>query len=105
VSFAWRLLLIAGKQTVNTMFGTRVAVLAGDFLFAQASWLIANLENLEVRTSSKADMLYQSDRCCSLCSIQGKVANILHVTLLAWITAGTWRTMHCTVGANVTILA
>uniref|UniRef100_A0A383WLT2 Solanesyl diphosphate synthase n=1 Tax=Tetradesmus obliquus TaxID=3088 RepID=A0A383WLT2_TETOB len=37
-----------GKQTVNTMFGTRVAVLAGDFLFAQASWLIANLENLEV---------------------------------------------------------
>lgn len=39
---------IAGKQTVNTMFGTRVAVLAGDFLFAQASWLIANLENLEV---------------------------------------------------------
>jgi hypothetical protein len=38
----------AGKQTVNTMFGTRVAVLAGDFLFAQASWLIANLENLEV---------------------------------------------------------
>jgi geranylgeranyl pyrophosphate synthase len=42
------LLLLAGKQTVNTMFGTRVAVLAGDFLFAQASWLIANLENLEV---------------------------------------------------------
>jgi geranylgeranyl pyrophosphate synthase len=41
----------AGKQTVNTMFGTRVAVLAGDFLFAQASWLIANLENLEVRSS------------------------------------------------------
>ena len=32
------------------MFGTRVAVLAGDFLFAQASWLIANLENLEVRS-------------------------------------------------------
>eukprot|EP00878_Enallax_costatus_P002271 GHUV01002445.1.p1 GENE.GHUV01002445.1~~GHUV01002445.1.p1 ORF type:complete len:405 (+),score=81.67 GHUV01002445.1:198-1412(+) len=37
-----------GKQTVNTLYGTRVAVLAGDFLFAQASWLIANLENLEV---------------------------------------------------------
>lgn len=38
----------AGKETVNTLYGTRVAVLAGDFLFAQASWLIANLENLEV---------------------------------------------------------
>jgi hypothetical protein len=30
------------------MFGTRVAVLAGDFLFAQSSWFLANLENLEV---------------------------------------------------------
>lgn len=37
-----------GKATVNTVFGTRVAVLAGDFLFAQASWGLANLENLEV---------------------------------------------------------
>lgn len=39
----------AGKETVNTLYGTRVAVLAGDFLFAQASWLIASLENIEVR--------------------------------------------------------
>lgn len=38
----------AGKETVNTLYGTRVAVLAGDFLFAQSSWLIANLENMEV---------------------------------------------------------
>lgn len=38
----------AGRQTVNTLYGSRVAVLAGDYLFAQASWLIANLENLEV---------------------------------------------------------
>ncbi|MCO5614482.1 hypothetical protein L7F22_068765 [Adiantum nelumboides] len=37
-----------GKETVNQMFGTRVAVLAGDFIFAQTSWLLANLENLEV---------------------------------------------------------
>lgn len=37
-----------GKETVNTLYGTRVAVLAGDFLFAQSSWLIANLENMEV---------------------------------------------------------
>jgi len=37
-----------GKETVNSIFGTRVAVLAGDFLFAQASWGLANLENLEV---------------------------------------------------------
>ncbi len=31
------------------MYGTRVAVLAGDFLFAQSSWFLANLDNLEVR--------------------------------------------------------
>jgi all-trans-nonaprenyl-diphosphate synthase len=37
-----------GKQTVNSLFGTRVAVLAGDFLFAQSSWFLANLDNMEV---------------------------------------------------------
>lgn len=37
-----------GKTTVNSLYGTRVAVLAGDFLFAQASWGLANLENIEV---------------------------------------------------------
>ncbi|GMH05562.1 hypothetical protein Nepgr_007402 [Nepenthes gracilis] len=37
-----------GKETVHQMFGTRVAVLAGDFMFAQSSWYLANLENLEV---------------------------------------------------------
>ena len=38
----------AGKKTVNNMYGSRVAVLVGDFLFAQSSWFLANLENLEV---------------------------------------------------------
>lgn len=37
-----------GKDTVNTLYGTRVAVLVGDFLFAQSSWYLANLDNLEV---------------------------------------------------------
>ncbi|XP_050367721.1 solanesyl diphosphate synthase 2, chloroplastic-like isoform X2 [Argentina anserina] len=37
-----------GKETVHQMFGTRVAVLAGDFMFAQSSWYLANLENLPV---------------------------------------------------------
>ncbi|MFN5855663.1 MAG: solanesyl diphosphate synthase [Pseudanabaenaceae cyanobacterium] len=37
-----------GIPTVNTSFGNRIAVLAGDFLFAQASWYLANLDNLEV---------------------------------------------------------
>jgi hypothetical protein len=37
-----------GKMTVNSRFGTKVAVLAGDFLFAQSSWFLANLDNLEV---------------------------------------------------------
>jgi len=37
-----------GETTVHGKFGTRVAVLAGDFLFAQSSWFLANLENMEV---------------------------------------------------------
>lgn len=37
-----------GKETVHERYGTRVAVLAGDFMFAQSSWYLANLENLEV---------------------------------------------------------
>lgn len=34
--------------TVNNMFNNRVAVLAGDFLFGQSAWYLANLNNLEV---------------------------------------------------------
>lgn len=34
--------------TVNSFFGNRIAVLAGDFLFAQSSWYLANLDNLLV---------------------------------------------------------
>lgn len=37
-----------GKETVNSLYGTRVAVLVGDFLFAQSSWGLAQLDNLEV---------------------------------------------------------
>eukprot|EP00891_Asterochloris_glomerata_P009760 jgi/Astpho2/9760/Aster-03737 len=37
-----------GQSTVNKIFGTRIAVLTGDFLFAQSSWFLANLDNLEV---------------------------------------------------------
>jgi all-trans-nonaprenyl-diphosphate synthase len=37
-----------GAATVNAAYGTRVAVLVGDFLFAQSSWFLANLDNLEV---------------------------------------------------------
>ena len=37
------------------MYGTRVAVLAGDYLFAQSSWFLANLENIEVRGTRVID--------------------------------------------------
>lgn len=37
-----------GVPTVNSAFGNRIAIQAGDFLFAQASWYLANLDNLEV---------------------------------------------------------
>lgn len=33
---------------MHTEFGTRTAILVGDYLFAQSSWHLANLENLEV---------------------------------------------------------
>ena len=37
-----------GVPTVHSSFNNRVAVLAGDFLFAQSSWHLANLDNLTV---------------------------------------------------------
>lgn len=37
-----------GMPTVNSSFTNRVAVLAGDFLFAQSSWYLAHLDNLQV---------------------------------------------------------
>ena len=37
-----------GVDTVHSRFNNRLAVLAGDFLFAQASWHLANLDDLEV---------------------------------------------------------
>tara|TARA_Y100001970_G_scaffold286901_1_gene410223 strand:- start:11224 stop:12195 length:972 start_codon:yes stop_codon:yes gene_type:complete len=37
-----------GVPTVHSRFNSRVAVLAGDFLFAQASWHLANLNDVEV---------------------------------------------------------
>lgn len=37
-----------GVPTVHSSFGNRIAVLAGDFLFAQSSWYLANLDNLAV---------------------------------------------------------
>jgi all-trans-nonaprenyl-diphosphate synthase len=37
-----------GIPTVHSLFGNKVAILAGDFLFGQASWYIANLDSLEV---------------------------------------------------------
>nr|QCI06585.1 Prenyl transferase [Erythroglossum lusitanicum] len=37
-----------GINTIHNIFDTKIAVLAGDFLFAQSSWYLANLKNLEV---------------------------------------------------------
>lgn len=37
-----------GKETINSTYGSRLAVLAGDFLFAQSSWGLAQLDNLPV---------------------------------------------------------
>nr|QCI08382.1 Prenyl transferase [Ptilothamnion sphaericum] len=37
-----------GLNTVHNIFNKKVAILAGDFLFAQSSWYLANLNNLSV---------------------------------------------------------
>jgi all-trans-nonaprenyl-diphosphate synthase len=37
-----------GVPTVHSRYSNQVAVLAGDFLFAQSSWYLANLDNLDV---------------------------------------------------------
>lgn len=37
-----------GVPTIHSLVGNRIAILAGDFLFAQSSWYLANLDNLEV---------------------------------------------------------
>nr|NP_045198.1 prenyl transferase [Cyanidium caldarium]Q9TLS1.1 RecName: Full=Prenyl transferase [Cyanidium caldarium]AAF12896.1 unknown [Cyanidium caldarium]WDB00133.1 prenyl transferase [Cyanidium caldarium] len=37
-----------GTKSVNKTFGNKIAVFAGDFLFAQSSWYLANINNLEV---------------------------------------------------------
>nr|YP_010337864.1 prenyl transferase [Timspurckia oligopyrenoides]UNJ17449.1 prenyl transferase [Timspurckia oligopyrenoides] len=37
-----------GVETVHNSFNTKIAVLAGDYLFAQSSWYLANLDRLEV---------------------------------------------------------
>lgn len=43
-----------GINTVHNIFNNKIAVLAGDFLFAQSSWYLANLNNLDVvKTISK----------------------------------------------------
>nr|YP_009122194.1 prenyl transferase [Vertebrata lanosa]AJH65952.1 prenyl transferase [Vertebrata lanosa] len=43
-----------GVNTVHSVFNNKIAVLAGDFLFAQSSWYLANLNNLSVvKTISK----------------------------------------------------
>nr|YP_009392070.1 prenyl transferase [Periphykon beckeri]ARW60418.1 prenyl transferase [Periphykon beckeri] len=43
-----------GIRSVHTVFNNKIAVLAGDFLFAQSSWYLANLNNPNVvKTISK----------------------------------------------------
>nr|YP_010170979.1 prenyl transferase [Chondria tumulosa]QSD57120.1 prenyl transferase [Chondria tumulosa] len=37
-----------GTETIHNVFSNKIAVLAGDFLFAQSSWYLANLNNSNV---------------------------------------------------------
>lgn len=66
---------------MHNMFGTRVAVLAGDFMFAQSSWYLANLDNLEViKLISQVRF-----RLVSLGSFQEQV-EIVHCSSISWNT-------------------
>ena len=65
----------AGKETVNSMYGTRTAVLAGDFLFAQSSWGLAQLDNLEVWLPQHM----AQHQCSCLGHIQDSILCILNI--------------------------
>ena len=45
----------AGAPTVNAKFGTRTAVMLGDFFFAESSNMLAELANQEVRRIAQKD--------------------------------------------------
>ena len=65
---ARRCALSAGVATVNAKYGTRTAVMLGDFLFAQSSWFLANLNNLEVPGETPCHER-QNRRVCGLSSV------------------------------------
>jgi len=50
---------VAAFPTVHSLFDNRVAILAGDFLFAQSSWYLANLDNLLVKLLSSELWIWQ----------------------------------------------
>ena len=66
----------AGKTTVNSLYGTRVAVLAGDYLFAQSSWHLAQLDNLEVRPCPCACLPH----ICVMCLLVQHAAHRAHAS-------------------------
>lgn len=42
---------------MNSRYGTKVAVLAGDYLFAQSSYYLAHLDNLEVLSFTQLNII------------------------------------------------
>lgn len=66
---------VAGAATVNSKFGTRTAVMLGDFFFAESSAMLAELANQEVRllrAPASLSALQQSlsaARCCCTCRL------------------------------------
>ena len=72
------LLWHAGAPTVNRKFGTKVAVLVGDFLFAQSSWFLAQLDNLEVGFYS---CLLSARRLCNLEFISCAVCSTFYLCI------------------------
>jgi len=74
--------------TVNSLFNNRIAVLAGDFLFAQSSWYLANLDNLEVvkllseviRDFAEGEILQGINRFDTSLSLEGYIEKSYYKT-------------------------
>lgn len=59
----------SGKETVHRLYGTKVALLAGDFMFAQSWCYLANLGNIEIiKIASQVYIYIYLSVCACFCS-------------------------------------
>ncbi|KAK9150641.1 hypothetical protein Syun_008950 [Stephania yunnanensis] len=85
---------LSGKETIHQSFGTWAAALAADFMFAQSSWYLANLENTEViklikpwveraqdLAKEKAELAIESLKCLPINEFRASLEGLLRYNL------------------------